>query len=238
MDLSLKNTLLECSLACKESYETSTIENKKTDTQVYIKNNIIVWRGTSNLRDWMTNLDMDFIGARHGKFHHGFWKSYTSVSNQVEGFYHSLKSIDKNKSVIITGHSLGGALALENGIDFLEKGYNVQGIYTFGQPRTLHRLTAAKLKKKYYNKIFRCVHNNDVVPRVPFSSMGYGHLGQLIYFGHDMNYIENTSWARIKLDKVVGRLKRRFENLFDMQTDGISDHNIKYYQRCVSRIKV
>ncbi|CAL5332416.1 unnamed protein product [Camellia sinensis] len=94
---------------------------------------------------------------------------------------------------IVTGHSLGGALAIlfvgllgyHEDTLLLEK---MEGVYTFGQPR----VGDDKFKdfmnsniKKYGVKYLRYVYSNDVVTRVPFDVQiyPYKHFGEsYIYF--------------------------------------------------------
>lgn len=104
----------------------------------------------------------------------------------------SLLEDHKNAKFIVTGHSLGGALALlfptvlvmHEEMDIMEK---LLGVYTFGQPRIgnrqLGRFMEAHLEQPV-PKYFRVVYCNDLVPRLPYDDKTflYKHFGACLYY--------------------------------------------------------
>ncbi|KAH7302344.1 hypothetical protein KP509_23G068400 [Ceratopteris richardii] len=96
--------------------------------------------------------------------------------------------------LVITGHSLGGALAaLFAGLIFCKKmkGKNLvlerlAAIYTFGQPRVGDKVFARFMTSKMEEhnvQYFRVVFAYDIVPRVPFDDriFGFKHFGFCCY---------------------------------------------------------
>ena len=65
----------------------------------------------------------------------------------------------------VTGHSLGAALALLNGMALLKEGVTSTMI-NFGQPRVGDNAYAAFVEKKL-PKMWRHVHHKDTVPHIP-----------------------------------------------------------------------
>ncbi|KAK7386442.1 hypothetical protein VNO78_26671 [Psophocarpus tetragonolobus] len=106
-----------------------------------------------------------------------------------------LKRNNKAK-FILTGHSLGGALAIlfasmliVHDEECLLK--RLEGVYTFGQPRVGDKPFALYMEnkfKQYDVKYFRFVYCNDIVPRLPFDNdiMKFEHLRPGYYY--DRNY--------------------------------------------------
>ena len=85
------------------------------DTQCFViadnKAIVVSFRGTESVEDWMTNLNFDLVdGPLDGRVHEGFWTSLSSVWQQVEMTISRFRA-GGSKSIWITGHSLGAALA-------------------------------------------------------------------------------------------------------------------------------
>lgn len=211
-------------------------------TQAFViegENSIIIsFRGTepTSLTDWMSDLNTALVGGPGGGLvHEGFQMALLAIWKDLLEYLFTLRngSTDK-KTLWITGHSLGGALATLAAAKLrLEREQPVNGVYTFGQPR----VGDIKFRQAYDLDMgarhFRLVHNNDIVPRVPFRAMSYRHAGQLVYFNYQRLRMQEMEWWEILLDRVKGR----WEDLFDPGTDGVKDHSMLEYMACVRRDK-
>ncbi|KAH7565637.1 hypothetical protein JRO89_XS09G0238000 [Xanthoceras sorbifolium] len=98
----------------------------------------------------------------------------------------------KNAKFVVTGHSLGGALAILLPTILVvheeeEVMQRLLGVYTFGQPRVgnrqLGRFIEAHLDSPV-RKYFRVVYCNDMVPRLPYDDKTflYKHFGMCLYY--------------------------------------------------------
>src|SRR5258708_653258 len=155
----------------------------RDNTQAYIltnENNVVVaFRGTEaptsidGLKDWLLTdamnllivpegrLGTDFIAASvTARFHQGFisalseiWAPFSAATTA------ELKAADR--PLWITGHSLGGALALLAGWLFLRKFVNVHQIYTFGGPMIGNKDAVRAFDNELKGKIFRYVEPPD-----------------------------------------------------------------------------
>src|SRR5258708_7694510 len=103
-----------CALASRLAYDTAVIADVSTDTQVNITadangNVTIAFRGTSDLRDWLTDIEAWRSAIDGCEIHFGFLSAIRNVMPQVTD---QLGKIIGVKNVFVTGHSLGGALAM------------------------------------------------------------------------------------------------------------------------------
>ncbi|KAF8401176.1 hypothetical protein HHK36_014480 [Tetracentron sinense] len=113
----------------------------------------------------------------------------------------SLLDEHKNAKFVVTGHSLGGALAILFPTVLLlheekEMMQRLMGVYTFGQPRVGNR-QLGRFMEAHVNhpvpKYFRVVYCNDLVPRLPYDDRTflYKHFGLCLYY--NSCYIEQVS---------------------------------------------
>lgn len=148
---------------------------------VYSKAYIFIsFKGTSNFNEVISDIDFVQIDDSYnipGKMHRGF-HNLILKNNVIESIEETLKSIITNKSVpiIITGHSLGAALAtifyayLSNKKDT----DNVE-LITFGSPRVGDSVFSKQLVST------RLVHGNDIITKLPIFK--YKHTENLIRLG-------------------------------------------------------
>lgn len=107
----------------------------------------------------------------------------TAVVRELLGKHPSAK-------VYVTGHSLGGALAvLYSGMLYYNDEKSIveklAAVYTFGQPRVGDEKFAAYMRQKLVDSAyFRVVYCNDLVPRVPFDDdlFAFKHFGLCFYY--------------------------------------------------------
>ncbi len=120
---------------------------------------VLAFRGTeaTQLADIKADLNV-FVTDKDGALiHSGFLKAYENVRNPIQ------EEIDKLKdcALFVTGHSLGGALALIAVRELNTQ--NMAACYTFGSPRVGSSEFADTIKPP----IYRVVNTADIVPRLP-----------------------------------------------------------------------
>ncbi|MGB0781653.1 MAG: lipase family protein [Marinomonas sp.] len=120
----------------------------------------IAIRGTANLENVMLDLDLELKPdtALDIKLHQGFGSAAKAVYTDIKPY------LNEKLPIHITGHSLGGAIAVILGLYLQQEDYAVTQIITFGQPKVTN-VTGAK--KYDLLPLIRVVTLNDIVPLVP-----------------------------------------------------------------------
>jgi hypothetical protein len=163
------------------------------NTQVYVAEDdrsvVVAFRGSEapttldGLKDWLlTNANnylilpegragTDFAAAGVGaRFHRGFlealqmvWEPLLAAVNQAIQ--------TKERPLWVTGHSLGGALALLAAWRLQRNFLAVHEIVTFGAPMIGNEAAAKAFEQEFAGKIFRYIDLEDVVPHLPSVSL-------------------------------------------------------------------
>lgn len=121
---------------------------------------VIVIRGTANVENVVVDGAISLVEDERLKIvlHEGFAYSARAVLKEIAPF------LNKNNSISVTGHSLGGAVAVILGMYLDHDGYSVERIYTFGQPKVTN--IPGSVEFSHLN-ILRFVTPDDLVPLVP-----------------------------------------------------------------------
>ena len=139
---------------------------------------VIAFEGTNgfdDIGDWFANLNTSRGDIPEGVVHGGFLGHYNRVADQVR------KILDKKavSHVWITGHSLGGAMAVLCAADLERRGtVTVRGVMTFGQPLLLTLACARVVNETLMGRHLRIVNEADVVPCV---APGFRAGGSLVW---------------------------------------------------------
>ncbi|PSR92642.1 Lipase [Actinidia chinensis var. chinensis] len=148
---------------------------------------VIAFRGTQehSIPNWIEDLhwkqlDLNYPGMPDAMVHHGFYFAYhnTTVRPGVVNAVKRAKELYGNLDIMVTGHSMGGAMAAFCGLDLTvnhETG-NVQ-VVTFGQPRIGNAAFVSYYGELVPNTI-RVTNGHDIVPHLP---PYYPHFAQKTY---------------------------------------------------------
>ncbi|RLN93590.1 hypothetical protein BBJ28_00016336 [Nothophytophthora sp. Chile5] len=143
---------------------------------------VVAFRGSMDVTNWLDNLT--FLKKRaYTQFpgvmvHEGFYWAYRSVASQVLTLVHKLQKLHPQASLLVSGHSLGGAVAAICAfeLEYLEK-LPVQALYTFGKPRVGNTNFSARLHNASM-EVYRLTHFQDAVPHLPPTWTGFEHTTQ------------------------------------------------------------
>ena len=202
--------LIEMAEYCEEAYRSANDENKlyeirNNEFSYHVKQDrgvtILIFRGTDNVKNVWTDIDArptkdDSLGGAY--LHRGFKDAATWIFDDIQKDYRF------EKTVYLTGHSLGGAVAQIIGLWLHNAGYHVQ-IYTFGSPKV--STTFFGNRPIHYRVLVR----NDPVPFVP--PYPFLHSGISID-AKNLDWEEGGEANRGSFGEIDGR-----------------DHSITYYTR-------
>ncbi|OHF02786.1 lipase [Colletotrichum orchidophilum] len=140
------------------------------------KNIVIAIRGSSNVRNWITNLlfgfdDCDFVDDC--KVHTGFANGLDEIRDSLLASVKSAKAANPSYTIIATGHSLGGAVVTIAAAELRRDGYPVD-IYTYGSPRVGNH-AFVNFVTNQPGAEYRVTHVDDPVPRLPPILFDYQH---------------------------------------------------------------
>ncbi|MBL8892690.1 MAG: lipase family protein [Planctomycetaceae bacterium] len=179
------------------------------NTQVYIGRSeqsiVLAFRGSESFatidgfRDWLlTNarnflilpegqLGTDFVAAGVGaRFHSGFMSALADIWDEMFAVVDRHYS-EQERPIWVTGHSLGGAIALLCGWRLQQHFLNVHQICTFGAPMIGNEAAAAAFVREFPDKIYRYVDVGDIVPKLPTVSLfsnSYAHCQREMVVGN------------------------------------------------------
>ena len=240
------------------NFELINTYNKK-ETQAFLAKRadpsnpmlVLAFRGTEmNSADIKADLRANLISADGAeKVHKGFKNAFEAVRQCISA---DLKKCP-NIPIYLTGHSLGGALAVI-AARYLASD-SLGACYTFGSPRVGN----LEFSKKIKTPIYRVINSADIVPRLPpaflinllsalsrwiplpldwlvkflRSFRGYIHYGDMRYLTHvaegssdypKLELIPNLSFPS-RLSRLVGRWIRTFGKA------AAQDHSIALYRK-------
>lgn len=146
--------------------------DEATETQAFITHSdqliLISVRGTQELPDIGRDLDARQVPYAEGvgQAHRGFYEAFLATKGFVEKYLDAFHRPEH--SIIVCGHSLGGAIALLMA-EWLRRSWseNTQ-LYTFGAPRAGDRAFVQGASALTHHRL---VNHNDPVPGVPFTWM-------------------------------------------------------------------
>jgi len=156
---------------------------------------ILSFRGTqqNSLSNWVSNLNIAstvaYKDVPKAEVHDGFYHAYMGLHTQIISAVSRLTSKYPSLPVIITGHSLGGALATLAAIDLVETFKSSKFyVWNYGSPRVGNDIFANHVKQNV-GYTWRTTNQKDIVPHVPPRLLGFQHVATEVWFPADVyNY--------------------------------------------------
>ena len=252
----LRSILSACGYELVETYC-----NSESGAQAFLCANrkqnmaILAFRGTENLQDIivdvMASLKEAEIDNKKFLIHNGYLWQYKSIEEEIR------KDLDSENlqdfQLFITGHSLGGALAI-TATKFLAND-STGACYTFGSPPVGTKEFDHDIK----TPIYRIINHVDIVPSLPnpivgiiiklidwlrnkkapkifqdaqkYRQSGYG--SYLVGNGSDVRLLYNVS-SFDKLKWWINQSNNMIKNHFSAEVKFYNDHRIEGYSEKLS----
>ncbi len=192
---------------------------------------VLAFRGTE-VKEWSdikADLSVDSTSTicAKGKVMVGFNTEVKKLWRQLTSY---ISEVKKDRNLIITGHSLGGAMATIMAANLQASIWEVFRLYTYGSPRVGNQTFCDNVNVVHY----RYVNNTDDVTKIPFRHWGYRHHGNLKYI-NSMGQVQTTTtlWSRF-VDRIKGRWYALTRD--NIIFDGLADHSIEEYKFHLNRI--
>lgn len=112
--------------------------------------------------------------------HTGFLASWAEVKSRVLAAVATAKAANPSHKVVVTGHSLGGAIATLATV-YLRKAGHAADLYTYGSPR-VGNSAFVKFVTNQAGGEYRLTHTDDVVPRLPPIITNFRHVSPEYWF--------------------------------------------------------
>lgn len=144
----------------KYTHENACVYVFKNDKTI-----VFAFRGSDDIYDWMSNVHVSSTDAICGTVHSGFYKEYQKLASHFE---HDINTAE-SRLIILTGHSLGGALAAIAACIYRHLN---PVLITFGSPRVGTTVFNANLSSLRY---VRWINGSDKICKLPVRK--YFHCG-------------------------------------------------------------
>ncbi|NMM40436.1 lipase family protein [Pseudoalteromonas arctica] len=136
-------------------------------SQTHKGDHVITIRGTDTLADALTDATCTATtGYTGSSVHKGFQTTVASFIDSIDQYMSKPEVLSSKGIIHCVGHSLGGSLATLVA-DYIKSKYGkIVYLYTFGAPRPGKKDFSIQCGGRI-DKVFRCVHGADPVPKVP-----------------------------------------------------------------------
>ncbi len=185
------------------------------------KQQIISIRGTANIENALLNISLKLLPNEYTKIdlHQGF-------SQAAEAIYQAIQpSLKKDYKISLTGHSLGGAVAVILAMYMDVDHYDIGSIITFGQPKVTN---IAGSQKFAHLELIRVVTEKDVIPLVPpLDVLDIKDIDIYWHLGLEVVLLEGNKYALLKGLQSIMRATKVINT--EMNEENLQHHTMAAY---------
>jgi len=144
----------------------------------------VAYRGSSDIENWITNLDfirMSYPLCNGCSVHEGFYTAMLKAIADIRSAVAQLHAAYPSYRIVVTGHSLGAALATLTALDLAQTYGSGVKLYNYGCPRIFNDDGANWASSGVIDIVARRTHYRDPVPHLPGEMFGFHHTIGEIY---------------------------------------------------------
>lgn len=215
----------------QRSYGPSTVYQEFPTSQIsafYVKQGEffhLAVRGTDNFKNVLYDVRVAPHRVEDIPVHRGFEKAAREVYDWIRA------TLPTGSPLYLTGHSLGGAVAVLLSEALLQDGYRVLRCFTYGQPKVT---TVEGLPAFRHLPLLRVVHAQDPIPTLPPSVNLLKGIGEYRHFGPEIRVSESgeVSYYAEHNTEVLSAYSF-WDNLFHLS---LEDHRVTKYVQALSEV--
>ncbi len=177
---------------------------------------VVAARGSSERGDWRDDFKIWRVGwkgflPRGVRVSRGFKYQLLRLGEPLRERFLKLRKAHPEARLVVTGHSLGGALTPFIVAWLEQEGLKVDAAYAHEMPRTGNRRWQEWYDSQYGDRTHRVVNVvkgvSDLVTRVPKRWWGYRHLGSLQLLVDGQRFEDPAKWKEYRAANPVGTLE-------------------------------
>ncbi|KKA27795.1 hypothetical protein TD95_003567 [Thielaviopsis punctulata] len=162
---------------------------------------VLSYRGTVDIRNWIVNLSFSQSSCEEliedCEAHQGFLWAWSETKDAVMSGIAAATAEFPSYKIIVTGHSLGGAMATL-ATAYLRNAFYKLDLYTYGSPR-VGNLMFVQLVTNQLGSENRVTKLDDPVPRLPPIFTGYYHTSPEYWIDEGADDSVNTTASEITM---------------------------------------
>lgn len=190
---------------------------------------MIVFQGSKELKHWESNFkigESKFLNVADTKVHQGFYEEALAARKKLN------PHLDTEQKIIVTGHSLGAAVALLFSAMLHHDGYKVE-LYTFGSPPVGNQKFIDSIKELKHT---RYTHIFDIIPKMKkeYVDQVKSSMSQL---NDSINENETIRQILSAIDNTSYDYIHHGQHIFLFNTEALSDkyNNSNFGQKLIAR---
>ncbi|MCH2204440.1 MAG: lipase family protein [Lentisphaerales bacterium] len=180
----------------------------------------LVIQGSCTFKDNVLDIKFFKKRAEEAAFHRGFLEATNKLWTDLQPV------LEEDHSIILCGHSLGGAIA-----QIIASRTTVKCLITFGAPRVAGCEITSLIKVPYRRYINCC----DGVTMLPPEKFGFRHTGKLIFINDKQDLVEQESLRMKWKQSFKYFLSLNWLRPSQALTRSLTDHSPVNYSQAIAR---